>query len=165
MTVRPEFQPAALDEALVARLAELAAKIDDAQPGEWEDDLEEFHRLSGTDVPFEHFQGIYGGEEHEDWVRRLLMSQRTSTIPDLTRADLIAVFDKIRSRYSGQCSPAELDFVLAQLEHNLGDPQISDLIFWPGEYFGDGDNTREMTPEEMAEAALARKHERDSKQV
>lgn len=161
MSLRPEFQPPKLDEALVARLAELAGKIDGAQPGEWNDDLDEFHRLSGTDIPFEHFQGIYGGEEHEDWVRRVLLSQGTSTIPDLTRADLIAVFEKISS---GQCSGAELDFALAQLQHNLGDPQISDLIFWPGEYFGDGDNTRELTPEEMAEAALARKRERDAKQ-
>lgn len=123
--------------------------------------MDEFHRLSGTDIPFEHFRGIYGGEDHEDWIRRVLLSQRTSVIPDVTRADLIAVFGRI---CSGQCCGAELDFALAQLEHNLGDPQISDLIFWPGEYFGDGDNARQLTPEEMAEAALARKRERGAEQ-
>ncbi len=33
-------------------------------------------------------------------------------------------------------------------------PRISDLIYWPGEYFGD--NSREFTPEEIIDIALSR---------
>ena len=66
MELRPELMPPALDEALVARLARLAARLDGAHPGLWEDDLAEFNRLAGTALPFEEFQGIYGGEDHKD---------------------------------------------------------------------------------------------------
>jgi len=89
----------------------------------------------------------------------VLLEKRTSSIPDLARDDVVAMFQKICSE---DCSEAERDFALAQLEYNLDDPKISDLIYWPGEYFGDGDNAREMTAEEMAEAVLARKRERDA---
>ena len=39
------------------------------------------------------------------------------------------------------------------LEHHL-DPRISDLIHWPGEYFGDGDNSRELSPQDILDIAL-----------
>jgi len=54
-------------EAKVARLAMLAAHLDGVRPGQWEDDLAEFNRLAGTPIPLEEFQGIYGGEDHQDW--------------------------------------------------------------------------------------------------
>ena len=31
----------------------------------------------------------------------------------------------------------------------------SDLIFWPGEYFGDGDDSRELTAEEVADEIIS----------
>src|SRR4051812_23253192 len=39
MELRPELMPPALDEAKVLRLAELAAGLDGAHPGSWEEDL------------------------------------------------------------------------------------------------------------------------------
>ena len=72
MELRPELMPPALDEAKVARLVELAAALDGARPGQWEGDFAEFNRLAGAAIPIEEFQGIYGGEDYEDWVRRVL---------------------------------------------------------------------------------------------
>ncbi|MCY1461663.1 hypothetical protein D9M71_793420 [compost metagenome] len=46
------------------------------------------------------------------------------------------------------------DFWLEMLALNIADARISDLFFWPGEYFGDGDNARELTPEQIIETAL-----------
>jgi hypothetical protein len=37
---------------------------------------------------------------------------------------------------------------------NIPDARISELFFWHGEYFGDGDNARELTPEQVIETAL-----------
>lgn len=46
MNLRPELQPRKRDNALAARLAELASKIDGARPGEWEELLAEFNKLA-----------------------------------------------------------------------------------------------------------------------
>jgi hypothetical protein len=46
-------------------------------------------------------------------------------------------------------------FWLGLLEANVPDKRISGLIFWPGEYFGDGNNSRELSPEEILDIALA----------
>jgi hypothetical protein len=70
MELRPELMPPALDEQLVARLAKLAAHLD----GDPDEELRaEFNRLAGTDIPMAEFQGIYGGEDHEDYVRRRVL--------------------------------------------------------------------------------------------
>jgi len=37
---------------------------------------------------------------------------------------------------------------------------LTDLIYWPGVYFGDGDNSREMTPKEILDTALRAKPRR-----
>ncbi len=75
MNLRPELMPPKLDEAKLSRLAGLASKIDGALPGLWEELLEEFNCEAGTSLEFADFQGIYGAEEHDTWVRRLLTQQ------------------------------------------------------------------------------------------
>jgi hypothetical protein len=76
--LRPELMPPALDEAKVARLAKLAATIDGARPGQWEDLLEEFNREAGTSLEYDDFQGIYGGMDHDTWVRAVLCGPAAS---------------------------------------------------------------------------------------
>jgi hypothetical protein len=46
-------------------------------------------------------------------------------------------------------------FWLACLKTNTGNPRVSDLIYWPGEYFGDGDNTRTLGAYEILQTAKA----------
>ena len=46
MNLRPELQPANIDDQLAARLADLAANIDGARPGEWDEWLAEFNQLA-----------------------------------------------------------------------------------------------------------------------
>ena len=53
MELRPELMPPALDEAKVLRLTELAAGLDGAHPGMWEEDLAEFNRIAGTTLPID----------------------------------------------------------------------------------------------------------------
>jgi hypothetical protein len=79
--LRPELLPPALDEAKVHRLARLAARLDGAMPGQWEEDLTEFNRLAGTTHTITDFQGIYGAEEHDTWVRRLLRGRCIGILP------------------------------------------------------------------------------------
>ena len=158
MTLRPEFQTPSLDENLVARLADLAARIDGARPGEADEELAEFNALAGTTFDADAFQDIYGGEEHEAWVRRLLSTRLAPVVADLTRDDLVAVFARILAR--NDRSEEERDYLFATLAKSLDDPRISDVVYWAGDYFGDGDDARSRTPEEMADAALAKRRER-----
>jgi hypothetical protein len=156
MTRRPELQPPAIDEALVSRLSELAAEIDGARDGEWEERLEEFNRLSPTALEYEDFQGIYGGEEHEEFVRRLLTTNHLPVIDDLSREDIVAAFQRI---LDPECPQHEQWYLIKTLSSNLDDPQISDLVYWPNAYFNKVVLT-ELSPEQMAEAVLERRQTR-----
>ena len=91
MDLRPALQPPKIDEELTSRLADLAAKLDGARPGEWDEWLAEFNNLASTSIPIEHFQGIYGGEDHIDWVRRILHDQQTIPATDVRREELIEI--------------------------------------------------------------------------
>ncbi len=157
MTLRSELNVPAIDEMLVLRLAALAAEIDGARPGEWEDALEEFNRLSPCPRSFDDFQGIYGGEEHEAYIRRLLATHQVPIVSSLARDEIVSAFERILDM---QCPDHERCFLIEALKLNLGDSQISDLIYWPGIYFGDDDNSRNQTPAEMADTALARQTQR-----
>jgi hypothetical protein len=145
--------PPVLDEAMVARLARLAARIDGAHPGQWEDELAEFNREAGTTLAFGDFQGIYGGQEHDTWVRNILGQKWVRRLPDIHRTELVELARRVMTSDGKE---HEMYFWLEMLEVNIPDPQISALFSWPGEFFGDGDDSRELTPEQAIDIALAR---------
>jgi hypothetical protein len=160
MELRPELMPPALDETQVARLAKLADRLDGARPGQWEDYLAEFNRLAGTAIPFEEFQGIYGAEDHEDWVRRVLYYQRIKPAPDVTRAELAEVVRRAMptNEYFDQH-----EAYMAVFDANVPLEGASNLIFYPPDYdpvtntWGGGRPIGEYdpTPEQIVEWASA----------
>ena len=117
MQLRRELNPPALDAALVARLTDLAASLDGAAPGQWEDNLAEFNRLAGTAIPFEEFQGIYGAEDHEDYVRRLLFRRHLAPDPALTPEEMAEIVSRVMACAEGH------EFYLEQ-----GDLQMSFMV-------------------------------------
>lgn len=149
-----------LDEDLVRRLAELAARLDGGDEVAVAALLDEFNRLAGTNVPFSEFQGIHGAEEHAEYVRRVLTDKAASTPPDLSREELIEMFAKV---LGDPTDDAYLQYVFTTIKKAFGDAHVSDLVFWPGHYFGDGNNQRELTPEIMADAILERFAKRPSR--
>lgn len=149
-----------LDEDLLHRLAALAAQLDGGDENADASILAEFNQLAGTSIPFSEFQGIYGAEEHIDYVRRVLTDRVTEALPGLERDALATMFAKV---LADPCDNAYLQYVFTTIKKTFGDNQISDLVFWPGEYFGDGDNQRELTPELMADAVLERYAKRQSR--
>jgi hypothetical protein len=157
MEIRPELMPPALDAAKVARLAKLAAEIDGARPGQWEDQLAAFNAEAGTSFEFADFQGIYGGQDHDTWVRWVLAVPHKRRLPDITRAELVELARRVKKADGAE---HEINFWLDMLALNIPDPRVSDLIFWPGEYFGDGDNRRDLSAEQVVDIALSRAGER-----
>jgi hypothetical protein len=150
MDLRPELQFPALEETKVNRLAELAASIDGARPGEWEEELAEFNELAGTSFEFSELQGIYGGMEHDTWVRNILCMAVAERPLELTDGELLELISRLCS--GPPHAEHEMFFWIKLLETNL-DSRISDLIYWPGEYFGDGNNARQLSPAEILTAA------------
>lgn len=158
MELRPELLPPVLDRAKVGQLAGLAARIDGAHPGLWEGDLEEFNRVAGTALRVEDFQGIYGAEEHETWVRRVLVGQAVRPVADVTRAELAEVV----RRAMPEGGYPDFEAFMAVFDANVPRPGASNLIFYPSDYddetntWGGGRAMGEYdpTPEEIVEWAL-----------
>ena len=147
MQLRPELMPPDLDPALVTRLTELAAGLDGAAPGLWEEDLAEFNRLAGTAIPIEEFQGIYGGEDHEDYVCRILYQQRLRPDPALTLAEMTEIVSRVMTLAEHH------DFYLELFLANCKHPSGTDLIFWPN-LVPELPQGRDPTADEVADLAL-----------
>jgi len=131
MELRPALMPPILDERLVARLAKLAARLDGARSGQWEDALAEFNRLAGTAIPFEDFQGIYGAEDHEAYVRRILLFRLIEPAPDVTRAELAEV---VRRAMPTNEFFDQHEAYMAVFDANAPLEGASNLIFYPPDY-------------------------------
>lgn len=71
---------------------------------------------------------------------------------DVTEEEMLEMVDGV----CGVTSADELqrDYWLACLQVCTGDRKIRDLIFFPGDYFGDGDDARLMSSSEILETAL-----------
>jgi hypothetical protein len=159
MKLRRELMPPVLNDAWVRGLAELASRLDGAYAGLWEEDLAEFNRIAGTDFPIEHFQGIYGAEEHETWVRRVLVRRSAQRVADVTPSELAEVV----RRAMPQNGYADFEGYMAVFDANVSLPGASNLIFYPADYdpatntWGGGRQMGEYdpTPEQIVERALA----------
>jgi hypothetical protein len=153
MELRPELMPPTLDEAKVARLAELAEDMDSS--GEPLDVLramlDEFNREAGTELELNDFQGIYGWTDHESWVRQRLVTREARAVPDISYDELLELTTRV-VRDDG--AEHEIEFWFALLEKNLPDPRLFELIHQPHAYFG-GHTGRDLTPREILDTALA----------
>jgi len=158
MELRPELLPPTLDEAMVARLAKLADRIDGAAPGQWADELAEFNHLAGTGLEFEDFRGIYGAEDQEDYVRRLLYYRAIERVHDIAREELVEVV----RRAMWQNGYTDYEAYMAVLDANVPLPQASSLMYYPPDYdsatntWGAGRQMGEYdpTPEQIVAWAL-----------
>jgi hypothetical protein len=148
--------PPELDEALVARLAKLAEQLD-GNPDE--DRRAEFNRLAGTDVPMQEFQGVYGGDGHEPYVRRVLYGRQIKPAAGVTRAELAEVVRRAmpQNEFFGQH-----EAYMAVFDANVPLEQASNLIFYPPDYdahtntWGGGRPISQYnpTPQQIVEWAL-----------
>jgi hypothetical protein len=132
-----------LDENLVQRLAKIAERLDGGDEVADAALLDEFNRSAGTNILFSEFQGIYGAEDHVDYVRRVLTDSATGASPDLNRDELIEMFAKV---LADSCDGAYLQYVFTAIKETFCDTQVSDLGF-----FCDHPVTAVVTHQEEAE--------------
>lgn len=157
MDLRSELLPPELDEAQVSQLANLADALDGAVRDAYQENLAEFNRLAGTELQIEEFQGIYGGEDPEEWVRRLLWSNAIRPVPGVSREELVEV---VRRAMPGN-NYQDYEAYMVIFDVNVPLPNASNLIFYPADYDHrrDWQNAADYdpTPEEIVDQALAAK--------
>jgi hypothetical protein len=147
MDLRPDLMPPALDVAFVARLAKLADRLAGAVPGQQDGDLAEFNRHARTGLSLADFQGIYKGEDHEDFVRRVLFRRSLAPDPSLSLAEMTEIVSRVIA-----CEDDE-DFFLELFLVNCKHPSGTDLIYWPDQV-SELPQGREPTAKEISELAL-----------
>jgi hypothetical protein len=145
--------PPPLDEGKVKHLVELAECIIGLiHSGKDADSLiRRFNKEAGRSFSKREIARHLTNTDEETFVRETLTPPPTK-LPDITYEELLELVTRV-CQATG--SGSEHEYWLTLLEVNLGNPQLSDLIYWPGEYFGDGDNSREMSPKEILDIALA----------
>ena len=74
-------------------------------------------------------------------------------VPAITCAELVEMMRRVKA---GEGAEEEIEFWLGMLAVNLPDPQVSNLLFWSGVYFGDGDDTGDLSPEQLVDTARTR---------
>jgi hypothetical protein len=142
-----------IDPKLVAALAGLASQLDGGARSSDQDLVDRFNALAGTTLTFADFQGIYGAEEHETFVERVLTERATAADPTLDRAGLIAL---ISSVLADPTNDRQLAYAEAVVRKTFGVTDFTNAIFWPDAFFGHDDPTRDHPPEEIADAILLR---------
>lgn len=146
MNLRPELMPLKLDPSLIDRLTTLANKLDGVMLEQGNEELVEFNRLARVNLTLADFQGIYGAEDHEDFVRRVLYSRSLHPDPNLSLAEMTEIINRIRNLDDD-------DFYIELFEVNCKHPSGTDLIYYPDEV-PELPQDREPTSEEIAKVAL-----------
>lgn len=152
MKTRPDIDP-----EMVQELGELAARIDGGSPTSDQHLVDTFNEMSGLSIPFERFQGVYGAQEHSEWVEGLLVANAVDSETDLSRERLVTL---VQSVLDDATDDKQLTFVSTLVEKSLGVLDFTDAIYWPDQFFGHGDVKREHTAEEIADELLRKSKNR-----
>jgi hypothetical protein len=121
---------------------------------DYSEEIREMARNAGRIVSGFEVDSAFGSVSPEGFARTLLLEHKP--VPtDITHAEMLELVERIFA--PGRNKEGEIAYWIKCLKVSTGDERIDDLIFWPGEYFGDGDNSRDMTPEGILDTALARR--------
>jgi hypothetical protein len=150
MELRPALMPPVLDESVVARLTSLAEEIDCGHAEQTREQVAVFNQEASTELEFIDFQGIYGGQDHDTWVRKVLAAPYAQRVVAVTKCELVELARRVMESDGAE---HDIDFWLSMLEINIPNERISDLIFWPEEYFNDVDYSKMLSPEQVIEVA------------
>lgn len=117
------------------------------------EELRRISRLLGRIVSQADVLAAFGSVDADGFARQLAIDWHT--VPtDLSEQELLELLDAVCASRGNQVL---IDYWVRCLQVNTGDYEISDLIFWPAEYFGVGYDGRERTPAEMLEIVLRRR--------
>ncbi len=93
----------------------------------------------------------FGSVSPETFARQLLVNVDDAP-RDLSREELLELIERISNPRHDEEFLTEVWLICLRLNTSK---TISDLIFWPGDYFGDGDQRTELTHEQILDWALS----------
>jgi hypothetical protein len=156
MPIPNRLQPPPPTAEDVAAYTDLCREIENgryADEAELNALLARWNARAGREYTLAEFRSYSGSVEIEDFVAEMLMGQ-PELINDLTYSELRSVLDEVQTAVS---SEAELGYYLGWLETNLPGANISDLIYWPNEWFADDAMFHvELTADQILAYAMAR---------
>ncbi|HVE57512.1 MAG TPA: hypothetical protein VNB22_11835 [Pyrinomonadaceae bacterium] len=154
MTLREELCPPKLEEEKVRTLKDLAERLDgcDSRLEDCTALRTAFNSLAKTNLQTVDFH-FSGAIDSDTFVRRVL-TPRPRKVEDVSYEELLELMTRICNAVG---SDYELDYWLQFLEVQLDNHKLSDLIYYPNEYFGDGTDRDEMTPKEILDTAIQHK--------
>lgn len=147
------FDPTASHPAL--REAEvLARKIYQLHEAgaKYSTELQRLGRLAGRIISLGHVLGAFGSIDPETFARKCLIDW--DALPaDATEAEMLEMLQLI---CEAKGSEFQGEYWVQCLRLNTGDDRISDLIYWPDDYFGRPIET-DLSAAEILEFALGRR--------
>jgi hypothetical protein len=153
--MRPELLDPVRDQTKLQKLLPLTEDVFRLHEAgqSYAEELKAISRLANRIVGKYDVDVAFGCSSPEDFARELLIDWLT--LPnDLSEPEMLELLKAVCTTRGNQVC---ISYWVKCLEANTGDNRLSDLIFWPDEYFGDGFDGRELSPSEILEIALRRK--------
>lgn len=120
---------------------------------EYAEELNQLSLVIGRVVGKIDVLAAFGSIGADEFAQRLTMDWKA--IPtDLSDLELLELVDAI---CEGRGRGVVLEYWIKTLALNTGDDKVSDLIYWPEQYLGDGYNGRELTSAEILDVALTKR--------
>lgn len=151
--MRPHFfDPVSLNPSLpVAReLAHDIYRLHEAGAN-YTAELRQLGLLAGRIISAQQVSGAFGSIDPDTFAAKCLVDW--DALPtDATEAEMLEMLQLV---CEAEGTEFQIEYWVQCLRVNTGDERVSDLIFWPDEYFGQP-TTRELSAEEILEVALGR---------
>lgn len=153
MPIPQRFELSPLTEDLVQKMCQLCNEIEDALERGYDatELLKEWHHYATRTCEPHEFTAYWKSTDQEEFVREAIYP-RPQFVEDLTYPEARDVLEAVRSAETGG---AEGHYYLHWLEAQFPGSNISDLIYWPDEWFGNPALFREPNGAFKPEAELS----------
>ncbi len=151
--MRPHlFDPVALNQSLptAQQLARDIYSLHEAGAN-YTAELRQLGLLAGRIISMQQVMGAFGSIDPETVAQKCLVDWH-SLHNDATEAEMLEMLQLV---CEAKGSEVQIEYWVQCLRVNTGDDRLSDLIFWPDDYFGKP-TTKELSAEDILEIALGR---------
>ena len=117
---------------------------------DYTDSLTRLGLIAGRPIHSFAVHASFGSERPETFAKKQLISWDALPL-EITEQEMLEMIERI---WGAKGDEFQIGYWLACLRANTGDEKVSDLLFWPGAYFGDGNDDRDLSPSDILATAL-----------